>query len=70
MPREVIDSPYRLLTVSGLMGIGSSCPSTLASTRCWYERHAVNCDRSSNTSLELVWKISGPYWWMKMPASS
>ena len=42
---EVSGRPFRRLTVSRLMSFGSSCPSTLATTRCWYERHAVNCDR-------------------------
>ena len=42
---EVSDRPFRRLTVSRLMSFGNSCPSTLATTRCWYERHAVNCDR-------------------------
>ena len=27
--------------VSRLIGIGTSCPSTLARTRCWYGRHSV-----------------------------
>ncbi len=46
--------------VSRLMGMGTSCPSTLASTRCMYGRHSVKRDRYSNTSRELVWKMCGP----------
>src|SRR5579884_291944 len=59
-----------MLTVSRLMGIGSSCPSTWARTRCSYGRHAVNCERYLNTFSALVWKMCGPYWWMRIPASS
>jgi hypothetical protein len=32
---EVRFSPYSLLIVSRLIGIGTIWPSTLASTRCW-----------------------------------
>ena len=57
---EVRLRPYSRLTVSRLIGIGNICPSTLASTRCWYGRHSVNCERYSKMSAELVWKMCGP----------
>ena len=47
-------SPYSRLIVSRLIGIGSSFPSTQASTRCSYARHAVKRDRYSNMSREFV----------------
>ena len=51
---EVRFSPYSLLIVSRLIGMGTFCPSTQASTRCWYERHSVKRERYSKTSRELV----------------
>ncbi len=56
--------------VSRLIGIGTSWPSTLARTRCSYGRHSVKSERYSKTSRELVWKMWGPYLWMRSPASS
>src|SRR5688572_12302146 len=47
-------SPYIWLIVLRLMGIGTSCPSTLAKTLCSYCLHLVNWLKYSNTSLELV----------------
>ena len=38
-------SPYRWLMVVRLIGIGTSMPSTCASTRCSYRRQRVKRDR-------------------------